>query len=57
MLRAILQLDPGYGATWVLLGEAVTTFTLIFGLFFFLRHKSLRAFTPALFPPLYAIMV
>ncbi|MDE1939164.1 MAG: aquaporin, partial [Alphaproteobacteria bacterium] len=30
---------------------------LIFGLFFFLRHRSLKAFTPALFPPLYAIMV
>jgi aquaporin Z len=50
---------PGaaYGDTWALLGEAVTTFVLIFGLFFFLRSRRLRAFTPALFPPLYAIMV
>jgi aquaporin Z len=48
---------PAYGATWALLGEVVTTFALIFGLFFFLRERSLRAFTPALFPPLYAIMV
>jgi aquaporin Z len=50
---------PGlaYGATWALLGETVTTFALIFGLFLFLRHRFLRAFTPALFPPLYAIMV
>jgi aquaporin Z len=50
---------PGneYGAIWALLGEAATTFALIFGLFFLLRHRSLRAFTPALFPPLYAIMV
>ena len=50
---------PGiaYGVTWALLGEVVATFALIFGLFFFLRHRSLRAFTPALFPPLYAIMV
>ncbi len=50
---------PGsaYGATWALLGEAVTTFVLIFALFVFLRHKPLRVFTPALFPPLYAIMV
>jgi aquaporin Z len=50
---------PGaaYGATWALLGEAVTTFALVFGLFFFLRHRSLRAYTPALLPPLYAIMV
>jgi aquaporin Z len=49
--------SPQYGVAWALLGEAVTTFALIFGLFFFLRHRSLRAFTPALFPPLYAIMV
>ena len=50
---------PGaaYGTTWALLGEIVTTFALIFGLFFFLRHRSLRAYTPAIFPPLYAIMV
>jgi aquaporin Z len=50
---------PGvaYGMTWALIGEAATTFALIFGLFFFLRHRSLRAYTPALFPPLYAIMV
>ncbi|MDE2184948.1 MAG: aquaporin, partial [Alphaproteobacteria bacterium] len=47
----------GYGTVWALLGEAVTTFVLVFGLFFFLRHRSLKAFTPALFPPLYAIMV
>jgi aquaporin Z len=50
---------PGaaYGVTWALLGEVVTTFALIFGLFFFLRHKRLRVYTPAIFPPLYAIMV
>jgi len=48
---------PAFGIAWALLGEAVTTFALIFGLFFFLRHRSLRPFTPALFPPLYAIMV
>jgi aquaporin Z len=50
---------PGaaYGAIWALLGEAVTTFALIFGLFYFLRHRALRPATPALFPPLYAIMV
>jgi aquaporin Z len=51
--------EPGraYGAMWALLGETITTFALIFGLFLFLRHRQLRAFTPALFPPLYAIMV
>ncbi|MEJ2375648.1 MAG: aquaporin [Pseudolabrys sp.] len=50
---------PGasYGTTWVLLGEAVTTFALVFGLFYFLRDRALRVYTPALFPPLYAIMV
>ena len=50
---------PGaaYGTLWALTGEVVTTFALIFGLFFFLRHRSLRLFTPALFPPLYAFMV
>jgi aquaporin Z len=35
----------------------ITTFALIFGLFFFLRHRSLKRYTPALFPPLYATMV
>lgn len=50
---------PGaaYGAYWALLGETVTTFALVFGLFFFLQHWRLREFTPALFPFLYAIMV
>ncbi len=50
---------PGaaYGAGWALLGETATTFALIFGLFFFLQHRRLRAFTPALFPFLYAVMV
>lgn len=50
---------PGaaYGAAWAMVGEAGTTFALIFGLFFFLRRRRLRRFTPALFPPLYAVMV
>ena len=30
-----------------LLGETATTFALIFGLFLFLRHRCLRAFTPS----------
>lgn len=47
----------GYGAGWALLGETTTTFALIVGLFFFLRHRRLRPFTPALFPFLYAAMV
>ncbi len=51
--------EPGtaYGPLWALLGETVTSFALIFGLFVFLRHKALKPFTPALFPPLYAVMV
>jgi aquaporin Z len=50
---------PGaaYGVMWPLLGETATTFALIFALFFFLQHRLLRTYTPALFPPLYAIMV
>lgn len=50
---------PGlaYGDMLALIGEVGTTFALVFGLFFFLRHRTLRAFTPALLPPLYAVMV
>jgi aquaporin Z len=50
---------PGaaYGTGWALLGETATTFALITGLFFFLQHRHLRNFTPALFPFLYAVMV
>ena len=47
----------GYGAGWALLGEVVTTFALVFFLFFFLQRPRLRSFTPALFPVLYAVMV
>jgi aquaporin Z len=47
----------GYGTWWPLLGEVVTTFALISGLFYFLRRRALRRFTPALFPVLYAVMV
>jgi aquaporin Z len=47
----------GYGVCWALLGEVATTCALIVGLFFFLRHRRLRPFTPALFPILYAVMV
>ncbi len=47
----------GYGPGWALLGETVTTFALIAGLFSFLRHRRWRRFTPAMFPLLYAVMV
>lgn len=50
---------PGaeFGANWAFLGEVITTFALVAGLFFFIRHQKLRTFTPALFPVLYAVMV
>lgn len=50
---------PGsaYGPIEALFGETATTFALIFALFVFLRHRRLRAFTPAIFAPLYAFMV
>jgi aquaporin Z len=50
---------PGatYGLGGAILGEMITTFVLIVGLFFFLRHRRLRVFTPAIFPFMYAIMV
>lgn len=50
---------PGRGYTFgqAILGETVTTFALVAGLFVFLRHDRFRSFTPALFPFLYAFMV
>jgi aquaporin Z len=50
---------PGTGFTILqaTLGEVVTTFGLIAGLFLFLGHARLRAYTPLLFPFLYAVMV
>lgn len=50
---------PGSGFTLLqaTLGEVVTTFGLIAGLFLFLGHARLRAYTPLLFPFLYAAMV
>jgi aquaporin Z len=50
---------PGAGYTIgaVLLGEVVTTFTMVTLLFVFLAFRRTRPFTPALFPFLYAVMV
>lgn len=47
----------GYAIRTVLMGEAITTFAMIAGLCLFLGFRTFRPFTPALFPPLYAIMV
>lgn len=48
---------PGYTFSTVCLGEVITTFTMVALLCVFLGFRKLRLFTPALFPPLYAIMV
>jgi aquaporin Z len=50
---------PGaqYGDWMALGGEVVTTFALIVGLFVFIGHNRLKAYTPLLFPFLYAVMV
>ncbi|MEJ2695455.1 MAG: aquaporin [Candidatus Sulfobium sp.] len=50
---------PGYGYdVWAALaGETATTFCLVAGLFSFIRRRSIRRFTPLLFPFLYALMV
>ncbi|HMI52608.1 MAG TPA: aquaporin [Candidatus Saccharimonadales bacterium] len=47
----------GYSFGAALMGEAVTTFSLISGLCVFLAFRTLRPFTPAIFPFLYAVMV
>ena len=48
---------PGFGAVAALAGETATTLTMVLLLLVFLRHARLRRFTPAIFPPLYALMV
>jgi aquaporin Z len=47
----------GYGPWSALAGEAAATFTMVILLLFFVSHKGVRRFTPALFPFLYAAMV
>jgi len=47
----------GYAIAAVLMGEAITTFALIGGLCVCLGFRTLRPFTPAMFPFLYAAMV
>jgi aquaporin Z len=50
---------PGadYSTLEVFLGEVATTFALVSLLAIFLSYKKIRRFTPALFPPLYSILV
>jgi aquaporin Z len=47
----------GYSTQAALLGEIVTTFTMVSLLCVFIGFRRLRPFTPALFPPLYGVMV
>lgn len=47
----------GYGKAAALLGEVATTFALVVGLLFFVSRRSIRKFTPLLFPFLYCAMV
>jgi aquaporin Z len=48
---------PGFTLPSVFLGEVITTFAMITLLAVFLGFRTIRPFTPAIFPPLYAIMV
>jgi len=48
---------PDYNLSTVILGEVITTFIMVTLLCVFLGFRKLRPFTPAIFPPLYAIMV
>ncbi len=49
---------PGPRGAWAAaLGETAATFCLVAGLLLFLGHGRLRAWTPALFPALYAVLV
>jgi aquaporin Z len=47
---------PGYTVEMALVGEVITTFTMVSLLAIFLGFRNLRAFTPAMFPFLYAAM-
>jgi aquaporin Z len=47
----------GYSTEMVILGEVITTFTMVSLIIFFIGFRRIRAFTPAIFPVLFAIMV
>ncbi|MGH9044254.1 MAG: MIP/aquaporin family protein [Acidimicrobiales bacterium] len=49
--------NHAYGPIVALVGEAATTAALIVLLFTFIGCERLKAFTPLVFPPLYALMV
>ena len=47
----------GYSTEAALAGEVITTLTMVLLLIIFLGFRKIRAYTPAIFPILYAIMV
>jgi len=47
----------GYSTQIALLGEVITTFTMVSLLVIFIGFRRIRQFTPYMFPLLYAIMV
>ena len=47
----------GYSTGTVILGEIITTFTMVSLLIIFIGFRQIRAFTTAIFPVLYALMV
>jgi len=47
----------GYSNQTVLMGEIITTFTMVTLLVLFIGFRSIRQFTPYMFPFLYSIMV
>jgi aquaporin Z len=48
---------PGFSTLSALAGEVVTTFVMVALLAVFLGFRRVRPFTPAIFPPLYSLMV
>jgi aquaporin Z len=47
---------PGYPISTVMIGEIITTFTMVSLLTLFVAFRNLRPYTPAIFPVLYSIM-
>jgi aquaporin Z len=50
-------LGKGYAISGLFLGEVVTTFIMVTLLTLFLAFRQVRNFTPAIFPPLYSLML
>jgi len=51
----ILPLTGHYTSAFI--GELITSFLLVAGIFLFTGHRKLRRFTPFLMPPLFCLMV